>query len=44
MKKLIAISMIVAGTFASAGMASASDVTIGDYQGPALEAFLGGDR
>jgi len=44
MRKLIAISMIVAGTFASAGIASAADVTLGSYTGWQLEALSSGDR
>ena len=44
MKKLIAITMIVAGTFASAGAASAADVFLGDYSGWQLEALTNGDR
>ena len=45
MKKLIAISMVVAGTLASAGAASAAeDVLIGGYLGWSLDAFKSGDR
>jgi len=43
MKKYIAIAMIVAGTFASAGVASAADVTLGDYSGWQFDAFTSGN-
>ena len=42
MKKLLVVSTIVLGTLASAGMASAADVTIGSYNGWALDAFISG--
>jgi len=44
MKKLLAISMIVAGSLASVGTASAADVTLGDYTGWQANAFISGDR
>ena len=44
MKKLLVIATIVAGTFASAGTASALDVTLGSYTGWALDAMDNSDR
>ena len=46
MKKLIAISMIVAGTLASAGAVSAASVAVdhGGYNGWQTDAFSGGDN
>jgi hypothetical protein len=39
MKKLLIVTTIVLGTFASAGMASAEDVTLGSYTGWAADAL-----
>lgn len=39
MKKLLAISLIVAGTFASTGIASADTLYSGEYGGWASDAF-----
>ena len=44
MKNLIVISMIVASTFASAGMASAASVALIDQSGWQFEAFNGGNN
>jgi len=44
MKKLIAISVIVAGTFASAAPASALLGSFTDYPGWAQDAFVGSDK
>ena len=44
MKKLLIISTVVLGTFASVGMASAADVTLGDYSGWQLDALTTSDR
>jgi hypothetical protein len=45
MKKLLAITLIVAGTFATAGLASASDeITLGSYSGWAHDAMSNGVR
>ncbi len=45
MKKIIAISMIIAGTFAGAGIASASgSLTQGSYTGWAHDAFAAGEH
>jgi len=42
MKKLFIISTIIVGTFASAGIASAADVTLGSYTGWQHDAFTSG--
>ena len=44
MKNLLIISTIVLGTFASVGVASAADVTLGTYTGWASDALDGGAR
>lgn len=44
MKKLLVISVLITGTLASAGMATAADVTLGTYSDWALTSFDSGNR
>ncbi len=44
MKKLLIVSMLIAGTFAGIGVASASSVGIIGISGWQLDAFSGSDK
>ena len=44
MKKVVIISMLIAGTFASVGTASAADLFLGNYNSWAVDAFDNGER